>query len=269
MKKLAHLFALSTLTLILVVAPPIHADAASTDAGKAHAERGMTYYNLSDWPAAIREFRAAFEADPRPEYLFSKGQAERHGGDCAAAILSFKAFLRTSGGSSTRVAAVEELITECEAKLEDARKKESAAAEAAAEERKEQSRRQGPISAPTKTAPAVMAAPESGSWVGDPAGLVLSIGGVSLAAGGAALVVWGNALMRHAPEQATYQQYESDVSSAKTRRVLGGIGMGTGAAMLLVGIVRYTTLASTSSQERPVALGLELNPTGAWLRGRF
>jgi len=264
MRNFALIMATCLVALVLAAAPTIHADPVSTEAAKTHADRGMMYYNLSDWPAAIREFRAAFEADPRPEYLFSKGQAERHGGDCAAAILSYKAFLRTSRGSSSRVAATEDLIGECEAQLEDARRNKREAARAAATEREAKLHQTPTVYPPPKP---VVAAKHS--WVSDPAGLILSIAGVSVAAAGTAFFLWGNTEMRSASNQATYQQYESNVSGAKTKRIVGIIGMGAGAGLLSLGIVRYVIVAPQSSREKGVAIRLDVSSAGVCFHGQF
>lgn len=255
--------------LWLATVPAAQAAPPETDpqAAKAHADRGMTFYNLSDWPAAIREFRDAFKADPRPEYLFSKAQAERHRGDYSAAILSYKAFLRTSDTSPARVAATEALIKECETKIEEERLAEADRREAERLDREEKARELRKLSTPSVTA-TTATAPVHHSWTTDAAGLTLFFGGAAVAGTGVGLFLWGNSEMRASANQETYQQYETNVSGAKTKRILGIVGIGTGAALLATGIIRFAIVASRSPKEGTTAY-LVVSPTSIGVHGQF
>jgi tetratricopeptide (TPR) repeat protein len=267
MKTTTWIVAALAAAIALTAAPVTHAAPASAaaEAAKAHAERGITLYNLADWTEAIREFRAAFEADPRPEYLFSKAQAERHRGDFAAAILSYKAFLRTSDASSSRVAATEELIRECEAGLAAAAQA-TARRDAEQEKNREDKARQSQSSG----APRTEAPPVKRSWAADPAGLILFIGGAAVGGTGAGVLFWGNSQMRGAPNQATYQQYEARVNEAKTHRLLGIVGMSAGAGLLAAGIIRFAVVASrSSSSPESIVADVVVSPTGVGVQGRF
>jgi tetratricopeptide (TPR) repeat protein len=264
MKNFHSIVATLAAALALTAAPTIDAAPAEAEAAKAHSDRGMMYYNLSDWPAAIREFRAAFEADPRPEYLFSKAQAEKHRGDYTAAILSYKAFLRTSDSSPSRAAATEGLIRDCEAKLDESRKADARWEEERRNTREDKSR-QILSSAP----PREVVAPVHKSWATDTTGLVLFIGGLGVGAAGTAFFLWGNTEMHNAANQATYQQYESNVSGAKMKRLLGIVGMSAGGGLLATGIVRFAILASRSPRDEAVVAYLDIGPASVGIRGRF
>jgi hypothetical protein len=98
------LLAACAVSLPLSVARAQETTAPATGAASAkdHYDRGMIFYNVQDWPSAVRELRAAYEADPKPEYLYSLAQAQRLSGDCASAILTYRAFMRGEGGGRGR-----------------------------------------------------------------------------------------------------------------------------------------------------------------------
>ena len=70
-------------------------DAAPDPQGKKRFDDGVHAYNVQQYREAADQFRAAYLLDPRPEYLFSLGQAQRLSGDCTSAVHSYEAFLRT------------------------------------------------------------------------------------------------------------------------------------------------------------------------------
>jgi tetratricopeptide (TPR) repeat protein len=63
---------------------------------RVHFDRGLEHYRAGRFAEALRELRRAYDLDPRPEALYSLGQAARELGDCEAATGYFRAFLRTS-----------------------------------------------------------------------------------------------------------------------------------------------------------------------------
>jgi hypothetical protein len=60
-----------------------------------HFERGIELYRGTFYREALNEFQRSYELDPRPELLYSMGQAARGMGDCEKATEYFRAFLRT------------------------------------------------------------------------------------------------------------------------------------------------------------------------------
>jgi hypothetical protein len=87
---------LAALTVIALRGPPARAQTASmSPEAKQHLESGLRHYNVQSYAEAIAEFKAGYELEPRPEFLYALGQAQRLSGDCAAAIASYEAFLRT------------------------------------------------------------------------------------------------------------------------------------------------------------------------------
>jgi tetratricopeptide (TPR) repeat protein len=81
---------------------------------KAALARGIALYNLQKYPEAIEQFEAGYQREPLPEFLFALGQAERLGGECARAIKSYQAFLRSRPNARQQEATLEH-IHACEA----------------------------------------------------------------------------------------------------------------------------------------------------------
>jgi len=70
----------------------------------AHLLRGLEHYRNQEYNAAADEFQLGYAIDPSPDFLFAMAQARRRQGDCAAAVQSYRAFLKT--GPSARQAAI-------------------------------------------------------------------------------------------------------------------------------------------------------------------
>jgi tetratricopeptide (TPR) repeat protein len=91
---------------------------------KRHFDQGLRLYNVQSYDEAIAEFRAGYQIDPRPEFLYALAQAQRMNRDCPAAIASYETFLRT-GPAARQEAAARAQIEACRAEI-------AAAADAAA-----------------------------------------------------------------------------------------------------------------------------------------
>ena len=68
----------------------------------AHAEtpdellkRGLALYKDGKYPEAVRVLQQAYDADPKPEFMFPLAQAERLAGNCTAAAVHYKLILET------------------------------------------------------------------------------------------------------------------------------------------------------------------------------
>lgn len=107
------------LTLLLVAPFALEAfSATGRSSSKEHYEKGLSAYKVQDWATATIELKLAYELDPRKEYLFALGQAQRFAGDCDAAIISYRTFL---SASTKKQPQVEALIKRCEVLLEEAK----------------------------------------------------------------------------------------------------------------------------------------------------
>jgi hypothetical protein len=90
-------------------------EAARTEADR-HFERALRFYNVQSYEEAIGELKAAYQIDPRPELLYVLGQAQRLNHQCAPAIASYEAFLRTAP-SPRQESAARDQIDACRAEL--------------------------------------------------------------------------------------------------------------------------------------------------------
>ena len=83
---------------------------------RAYLERGLKLYEQGDYLGASREFQLGHVIDPRPEFLFAAGQAERKAGDCKKATEFYHQYLKT-GPPPKDAVAVGQLLDECDKKL--------------------------------------------------------------------------------------------------------------------------------------------------------
>jgi hypothetical protein len=67
-----------------------------------HYEEGTKAFNLGEYPRAISEFKAAYNAKPDPLLLYNIGQSFRLQGDAGQAIFFYKSFLRNMPATPNR-----------------------------------------------------------------------------------------------------------------------------------------------------------------------
>jgi hypothetical protein len=98
-----------TLLALLAASSPVAVQAASpgTDEAlsaeaKRHYEEGTKAFNLAEFPRAVAEFKAAYNAKPDPLLLYNIAQAFRLGADEAQALLFYKSFLRNMPDAPNR-----------------------------------------------------------------------------------------------------------------------------------------------------------------------
>jgi hypothetical protein len=84
-------------------AAPAHAtdDPLAVEAKK-HYEEGTKAFNLGEYPRAIAEFKAAYNAKPDPLLLYNIAQSFRLGSDAAQALFFYKSFLRNMPNAPNR-----------------------------------------------------------------------------------------------------------------------------------------------------------------------
>ncbi len=247
------------------------AASSATASAQQHFERGNAHYNLSEWDAAIAEYKAAYLLDTQPKFLFAIAQAERLKGDCEAAIKSYQAFKRT-GPSEEQTKRVDALIRSCE---DDLKAKSAAAASAAST--------QAPPIAPAASsatstvaaasapapAPAPPKAPEKpGPWYGDVLGNALFWTGIVAAGVGGTLLFTANHDMSNAAGAEKYWNWHSQTQSVPTRQTLGVVGLAAGGALVGLGIWRFAAVGSRADHtERSV--GVSVGPGSFSLSGSF
>jgi len=200
-------------------------------AAQGHLDAALKHYAQRRYEAAITEFRAAYEKEPRREILFAWAQAERLSGDCPSAMALYQKFLGSDPTSAEESAARLNL-----------KRCEEALGQPAA-----------PPPAPTPPPPAVVPPPTvtppppstppptRTSWRQDRLGIGLTAaGGLTLAVG----AVLAGVSATNAPQGAlTYQAYTDRLGSAEGLRAGGLVLVGVGAGILVTGIVRLILVA--------------------------
>jgi hypothetical protein len=248
--------------------------AAADEATVEHAKRARVAYDVQDWPTAIQEYRAAYTAEQKPEYLFALAQAQRQSGDCAAAIASYKAFKRLDSVTPQQGTAAELLITKCEglqAKAEAEAARRNAAPTASAAAPPAIAAAPG-TPAPRSTALTSTSGPDDRAggapkrFYEDLFGDSLFVAGVGMASVGTYLFVRGSSDMNQAASSATEASADSLASSAHGKEVAGEIMIPVGGALVAGAVVRWLTMGSG---ETPVTTGVWLSPRYIGYTGKF
>jgi tetratricopeptide (TPR) repeat protein len=196
---------------------------------KRHLDAGLRAFAVQDYAQAISEFQAGFEIDPRREFLYALGQAERMSGDCEKAIRSYDAFLLTNPPDRQAEPARQNL-KRC--------KDELAAKTAPAPPKPEPAPEPMPQPVVTPVAPPPPR-PIDKPWYADAWGDALVVGGtVTLVVGG---LVWSGAQDDIAAAHATmsYPDFAAHADGAETRQTIGVVTMIAGGALVAGGVVRY------------------------------
>jgi hypothetical protein len=59
-------------------------------------ESGLRHFNVGDYPAAIRDFKAAYHRSPAPGLLYNLAQAHRLAGECGPALVLYRRYLASN-----------------------------------------------------------------------------------------------------------------------------------------------------------------------------
>jgi len=129
-------------------APKRSDDPAAVEARR-HYEEGTKAFNLGEFPRAIAEFKAAYNAKDDPSLLYNIAQSFRLEGDAAQAVFFYRSFLRNMPTAPNR-REVEGRIHTLEKQLEDQKKEE---------QKKEAAAPVAPVPDPAPVPPVVAPAP--------------------------------------------------------------------------------------------------------------
>jgi hypothetical protein len=264
--------AVLTLAAAATLCPDAHADGATA---AEHARRAQVAFDVQNWAGAAQEYQAAYQAEQKPDYLWGLAQAQRLGGDCVAAIRSYKAFKRAEV-SATQGTAAEMQITKCEAEME---KKEAEAARKSAEAPAATATAGSVSPAPTPATPAAthgtvpaadQAAPSGPKpFYADVLGDALVVGGLGAAGVGAYFLFSGNADMKASSGLPTYKAYDTRVDDAAKKQTIGGILLGAGGGLVTLGVLRWLTMDHGDSAPRAEKTSVLVGPASVEFRARF
>jgi hypothetical protein len=233
------------------------------DAAKPHLDAAKMHFDLQEYEAAERELKQAYRFDPRPDILYAIAQAQRLDGDCASAIRSYQAFVRT-GPPADQAELARGHIARCRETL-------------AGRQRRAPPPRPGSVRAasPAGVRPAAALprrrdpAPEPRGWIRNWVGHGLVLGGAAALAGGIVLARAGNAEIRGIDAAPSYEEYLERAASedaAARKRTIGLATAGTGGALVVSGLLCYWLMGEdgTDVAISPIAGGGALT-----LAGRF
>ena len=248
--------------LISLTAPALHAQAPAqpepAPAGSKSVaqlnEEGTAFYQQRDYRRAIERFIQAYAIDPDPNLLFNVARSYERLGEVDAAIEKYEQFLNTPGADASGRSRAQESLRA----LRENKNAPTAAAAAAANHPGEPSAAAGKAtSAPAEAS----AGPSALPWVVLGGGVVFTTVGVSLYLLGASdhnkvtdSRGYGNP---DAVVPMTRAEAEDLVSSGDTKKLLGGIGLGLGGALLTT----YVILLATGSSSGPEDVAFAVAPT--------
>jgi hypothetical protein len=255
--RLARTLARTSLLAVLLSPAFGHAD----DGGE-HARVATRAYDLQDWATALKEYKAAYSADPKPEYLWRLAQTQRLSGDCANAIPSYTEYQHSA--SATQASAAGDWIKSCKAEL------------AANQKPVEQATPVGPMPPPTVPAPAAALppvppapAPRNSVWYRDSLGNTLMLLAVGSFVGGGVFLVEANSAAT-AATSGTDASWTSNRNTAKTESIIGGVFIGVGTLLYAGALWRYFTVTTRGNEDAPPdppssAVGLRVQHDGLQL----
>jgi tetratricopeptide (TPR) repeat protein len=196
------------------------------------AARAAELFSEGEFLAAAEAFEEAFAETGDPALVFGRAQALRRAGNCAAAIDEFERFIAL-GPPPSDIEEAEKVIDACRQVL---------GVDASAEPPQPDPR------------PPVAPPPPRRPWHRDPAGIALVTSGLVFGAIGGGLLggAFGRAEDRSGEGEDSWESRERDV------RVLSTAGyalIGTGAALLVAGVVRWAIVARQNRKaQRPTAM---------------
>jgi hypothetical protein len=262
------------LAISILIACVLFPIAAFADEAADHFSKGTRYYNVQDWPNALKEYKESYTLDPKPETLWAVAQTQRLSGDCRGAILTYKAFMRTASTAGANAAS--EWIKTCEADLEAQRRAIEATNTPPVEPVKPVPVKPEPTPlVPVKLEPPPPPAPShatSRSWALDPLGDVLFVVGIGGLAGGGAYFAIGASDASSAPNKATVGDWHRADSTARTDQTIGIIAGSAGIVCVGLAIWRFTSTAHHIDREHAAKFDVVPTPNGGALasfRGSF
>lgn len=219
---------------------------------KQHFESGSAHYNLGEYDEAVAEFKAAYRAEQRSQFLWGIAQAERLKGDCATAIRSYEAFLRSSPTEEGAKLALDQIAV-CKKKLEDQPAPPPKPVEPP------------PVPRPVTTPPPPPPSPSSqGAWL---TGHLLVWSGAALAIAGGVTLVIADRRMSSVASQPAYGDYITTRDSTKTLQEIGVGVAAVGGVLAAVGVTGF--LVRGHHESSSVSITLAPSGTGLAVAGRF
>jgi tetratricopeptide (TPR) repeat protein len=229
-------------------------------------EEGALFYQQRDYRHAIERFIQAYAMDPDPNLLFNIARSYERLGEVDAAIEKYEAFIKTPGADAGgRGRAEESLRALRESKANaGAGRPGSAAASQSSDRAPEPATPQ-----PERGAPSRSIVP----WLALGGGVAFTTVGVTLYLLGVSdhnKVTDANGYGEPSGVlPLTRKEAEDLVSSGDSKKLIGGIGMGVGGALLATYVVLLVSGDSPSSERAALSIAPEHGGGSMSLSGRF
>jgi len=220
------------------------------ETAKRELDRGLERFAAHDYATAIAAFDAGYAIDPHPDFLYAKAQAQRLGGDCRAALVSYRAFL-SSNPPSTEAELARGNITKCEEVLAASAPTEPVDVSPTV-----------PVDVshvpPPMTPPpphdAIDTTSPSGWWT-DRTGWVLAGAGLVGLAVATVFVVQARNNADATASALTLDDWTSSHDAWQTDQVVAGIAAGVGAALVIGASIRFWSASRDRVVTKPTASG--------------
>jgi hypothetical protein len=247
-------------------------------AAKAEFKSGNASLKARDYVAAIAAFDAGYALDPNPAFLYNKAQAQRLGGDCRAAVGTYKAFLATNPGA-TAVRYTQKNITACERILAtspvpppvdpksdpktatDPRSGESGPTAIEDTGFVEPTREPTPIAPLVKPPVHATVRVDRNPWYSDRLGLAFAISGAAMLGTGVTFTLLARSDTTDALIAPDLDRWRDANSAWERDHVIAGISYGLAAGLVGAAVLRFT-LADHGSSSAP-AVGAAATSRGA------
>ena len=222
---------------VLCAALMVPAPADALPAPQPPARQAAELTHARRYAEAAEAYERAFDDTGEPVHLYSQAMSLRRAGSCPEAIGVFERFI-AQAPPQPDIEAARAQIAECEALI----------ARVAPQPEPEPA-----VVPPTPVLEGD--GPARISWARDPwGGILVAVGGVAAITGGGLLLVSNNST--GAPEAETERGHARREADVRNTSTAGFVLLGSGAALLLGGIIRYGILARRGQADRIGQRGL-------------
>jgi hypothetical protein len=225
-------------------------------AAKAELDRGLAKFASHEYATAITAFDAGFAIDPHPDFLYAKAQAQRLGGDCRGALLTYQAFLATDP-PATEAELARSNIHRCQEVLA------ASGPTVSPEPVKPLPEPRRAIVVETPEVPP----PDGPAWWADRPGLLLAGGGLVALGVATAFAVQAKANADATATAGSLDDWIASRDAWQNDRVVAGIATGVGAALVIGAGVRFYSAsrrAPVTARAQPTKSGAVLVVEGLW-----
>lgn len=102
MRRGAQLAALAISLSLLAIGSPTWAQSNSTARAQKHYLKGEKLFSLGQFDDALKQYQAAYDAEPFPEFLFNMAQCHRNLGDYEQAVDHYREYLDKKPNAANR-----------------------------------------------------------------------------------------------------------------------------------------------------------------------